>query len=97
MREQRAWAWKTWPGMTHSVRRLYAADEKGLDLVVIGGYEINQADGNLVSGGSAANFQLMEKDGELLIHRLELFAVSNLYLRDREKLTKFNHRIRILS
>ena len=88
LRDQRAWAWKAWPGLRHDVRQVYQADARGLDVVAVGVFSIHDAEGKPVGGGSAANFHLVEKDGGLLIDRLEIFSVSSNFTRLRQMLTK---------
>ena len=65
--------------MAHSIKGIYAADKEGLDVVVIGGYEIEVNGGKLVAGGSAANYHLTRQSGGLLIQRLEVFSVSDFF------------------
>lgn len=84
LKDQRAWAWNAWPGLKHDVRKVYQADTKGLDVVAVGIFSTHDAEGNLVRGGSAANFHLVEKDGGLLIERLEIFSVSGNFTRLRQ-------------
>ena len=87
LRDQRAWAWKAWPGLRHDVRQVYQADTKGLDVVAVGVFSTHDAEGKQVGGGSAANFHLVEKDGGLLIERLEIFSVRGNFNTLRRLLT----------
>ncbi|EXJ66807.1 uncharacterized protein A1O5_10002 [Cladophialophora psammophila CBS 110553] len=72
--EQRAWGWRTWPGLRHEIRQIYLGDREGLDIISLGKFTIVPADGKLREGGSAAHFKLVDKDGQLLIHHLEIFS-----------------------
>ena len=63
--------------MSHYIKGVYVRDREGLDIVVIGGYSITPAGEEEVTGGSAANFNLKEQSGQLLIHRLEVYSVSS--------------------
>lgn len=74
--------------MTHYIKGLYAADERGFDVIVLGGYTIFSAEGKSVSGPSAANYHFVQENGGLLIRRLEIYAVSMaLDFRDRDNQT----------
>lgn len=61
--------------MRHEIKRLYKADEEGLDIVAVGKFGIRDGDGKMVGGGSAANFKLVKIDGNLFIQGLEIFSV----------------------
>ncbi|OQV09741.1 hypothetical protein CLAIMM_13830 [Cladophialophora immunda] len=72
--EQRIWAWKTWPRMTHYINGIYGSDPEGLKVVVVGGYGAPVPDGKDVTGPSAAVYELVDHDGCLLISRLEILS-----------------------
>ena len=61
--------------MTHFVDGVYCSDSDGLHVVVVGGWSVPQPDGTAVDGRSVACYDLVKKDGQLFIEKLEIFAV----------------------
>lgn len=68
--------------MTHYISGIYGSDSQGLKVVVVGGYGAPVPGGKPITGPSAAVYELVDKEGELLIHRLEILSVSRFLIRD---------------
>ena len=75
--------------MKHTPKRLFAADNRGLDLVIISNYAIKHGDnGPMISNDAAANFLFVHQEGNVFIHRVELFTVSTSLRSASQKLSE---------
>ena len=75
--QERYRVWKTWPGLYHVVKSIFVAPgNKKMNFIVVASYAIKRPDGSLIERDTAANYHLVEQNGELKIKTLEIYAVS---------------------
>jgi hypothetical protein len=67
------------PGIRHTPKKAYFQNLSGMDLVVVGGYAVTFPSGVRVANDSAANFEIIERDGKLALKRVELLLVSGSF------------------
>ncbi|KAL4939808.1 hypothetical protein BDV06DRAFT_224700 [Aspergillus oleicola] len=73
IKEQRGDFWTQFPNLTHQPARVYVSPFSPLEIVVINNYEFTAKDDSHHLSWTAAEYKLIEHNGEHVIQRLEIF------------------------